>query len=155
MIATTGQGPSCPVDLARLTPRELQVAMAIGSGLSNRSAGRVLSMSPKTVECHVGRIYTKLDLSSRGHLVAAIGPILHPANDLSALAGLTAKELAVAAGAAGGLSNRQVARSMFVSPKTVEFYLSRVYAKLGIASRRQLPAVLGHMTDQVQAPVSV
>jgi DNA-binding NarL/FixJ family response regulator len=45
--------------------------------------------------------------------------------------------------AAGGLSNRQIAQALFVSPKTVESQLSRAYEKLGIRTRAELAAALG------------
>ena len=53
---------------------------------------------------------------------------------------LTASEQRVAELAATGLTNRQVASAAFMSPKTVEANLSRVYRKLGIRSRAELGA---------------
>lgn len=38
----------------------------------------------------------------------------------------------------GGSSNRNVAAQLFLSPRTVEYHLSKVYAKLGVASRSEL-----------------
>ncbi len=48
---------------------------------------------------------------------------------------LTAVEAQVAAHVAGGLTNRQVAERVHLSPKTVEVYLTRIYAKTGCRSR--------------------
>ncbi len=53
---------------------------------------------------------------------------------------LTATELRVAELAAAGLTNREVAKAAFISPKTVEANLARVYRKLGIRSRAELGA---------------
>ncbi|MEV7013077.1 AAA family ATPase [Streptosporangium sp. NPDC051022] len=57
--------------------------------------------------------------------------------------GLTPQEYAVARLAADGLTNRQVARELVLSVKTVEYHLGHVFTKLGIASRvhlaRRLP----------------
>ena len=53
---------------------------------------------------------------------------------------LTASEHRIAELAAAGLTNRQVAEAAFVSPKTVEANLARVYRKLGIRSRAELGA---------------
>ena len=39
---------------------------------------------------------------------------------------------------AQGLSNKEVASALFVSPKAVEVSLSRIYAKLGVRSRTEL-----------------
>jgi DNA-binding CsgD family transcriptional regulator len=55
---------------------------------------------------------------------------------------LTPTELRVAELAATGAQNKQIARELFVSVKTVEANLSRVYAKLGVRSRVELPARL-------------
>lgn len=53
---------------------------------------------------------------------------------------LTPSEERVASLAAEGLTNREVAASLFVSPKTVEASLARAYRKLGIRSRAELGA---------------
>jgi class 3 adenylate cyclase/ATP/maltotriose-dependent transcriptional regulator MalT len=53
---------------------------------------------------------------------------------------LTATELRVAELAAAGLTNREVASRAFMSPKTVEANLARIYRKLGIRSRAELGA---------------
>jgi ATP/maltotriose-dependent transcriptional regulator MalT len=51
---------------------------------------------------------------------------------------LTPTELQVAEQAAAGMTNREIAGALFISPKTVEANLARVYRKLGISSRAQL-----------------
>ncbi|RCW45962.1 regulatory LuxR family protein [Halopolyspora algeriensis] len=53
---------------------------------------------------------------------------------------LTAQEQAVAELVAAGMSNKQAAVELFVSVKTVQFHLTRIYAKLGIGSRGELAA---------------
>ena len=54
------------------------------------------------------------------------------------IAGLTPSEHRVAELAAKGMTNRDVAAALFISPKTVEANLSRIYRKLGIHSRAEL-----------------
>lgn len=56
----------------------------------------------------------------------------------SATAMLTPSERRVAELAASGMTNRDVAAALFISPKTVEANLARVYHKLGIRSRAEL-----------------
>jgi len=56
---------------------------------------------------------------------------------------LTDSERRVAGLAATGLTNREVAAQLFMSPKTVGANLARAYRKLGISSRAQLGARLG------------
>jgi DNA-binding CsgD family transcriptional regulator len=55
---------------------------------------------------------------------------------------LTPTELRVAGLAAQGLTNRRIAETLFVSAKTVEANLARVYLKLGIRSRAELGAAM-------------
>ena len=51
---------------------------------------------------------------------------------------LTPQELQIARLVAEGKTNRDVAAALFITPKTVEFHLTRVYRKLGIHSRSEL-----------------
>src|SRR5204862_4530797 len=53
-------------------------------------------------------------------------------------AALTTSELTVARLVADGLTNREVAERLFVSPHTVNSHLRHVFAKLGIKSRVEL-----------------
>ncbi len=55
---------------------------------------------------------------------------------------LTPSERRVAELAATGMTNRQVAQSLFLTVKTIETHLAAAYDKLGIRSRQQLPTAL-------------
>jgi DNA-binding CsgD family transcriptional regulator len=55
-----------------LTPQELQVALMVASGATNREAGSRLFLSAKTIEAHLGRIYRKLGVRSRTELAALV-----------------------------------------------------------------------------------
>jgi DNA-binding NarL/FixJ family response regulator len=64
---------------------------------------------------------------------------------------LTPTERRVAELAASGLTNREVASKAFMSPKTVQANLARVYRKLGISSRAELGARMSEERGQVAA----
>lgn len=54
---------------------------------------------------------------------------------------LTPQETTVAELVARGMSNREVAAELFVTTKTVQYHLTRIYSKLGIRSRSELAAL--------------
>ncbi|MFF7133750.1 AAA family ATPase [Streptomyces sp. NPDC008196] len=65
-----GEAKRPQVDI--LTAQELQVARAVGEGLSNVEAAAALFMSRKTVEAHLTRIYRKLGIRSRSDLARCL-----------------------------------------------------------------------------------
>jgi DNA-binding NarL/FixJ family response regulator len=56
---------------------------------------------------------------------------------------LSSREIEVAALAAAGMANREIAARLSVSVRTVENHLQRVYDKLGVARRADLTQALG------------
>ena len=67
---------------------------------------------------------------------------------------LSAQEIRVAMAVAEGATNKQVAAGLFLSPKTIDFHLGRVYRKLGIHSRTELTALVakGALGDPPDRP---
>lgn len=62
---------------------------------------------------------------------------------------LTAQEAKVAHRAVEGLTSRDIAAQLHVAPRTIETHLERIYAKLGVHSRRELRRRLeSHPRDQ-------
>lgn len=72
-----------PSARGELTPQELQVALVVADGVTNREAAARLFLSPKTIEVHLSRAYRKLGVRTRTELSRRIA--LHRAPD-SALA---------------------------------------------------------------------
>jgi DNA-binding CsgD family transcriptional regulator len=61
-----------PAARDELTPQEVQIAMVVAEGKTNREVGVQLFLSPKTVEWHLGNIYRKLGVRSRAQLGRAL-----------------------------------------------------------------------------------
>jgi DNA-binding CsgD family transcriptional regulator len=57
-----------PYAAEELTAQELQVALVVAGGATNREAAAQLFVSPKTIEAHLGSIYRKLGVRSRTEL---------------------------------------------------------------------------------------
>ena len=52
-----------------LTAQELQVALQVAEGKTDREVGAALFVSPTTVEFHLARVYRKHDVSTRAELI--------------------------------------------------------------------------------------
>jgi DNA-binding CsgD family transcriptional regulator len=70
---------------------------------------------------------------------------------LSGLEALTASERRIAELAARGLTNREIAQTLFITNRTVEGHLTNVFSKLDVESRTRLPAALATPTRAVRA----
>jgi DNA-binding NarL/FixJ family response regulator len=67
---------------------------------------------------------------------------------------LSAREREVAVLVAAGKRNRDVAAALFVSEKTVESHLARIYDKLGVRSRAALAAIVAAEAERSPAPAT-
>ncbi len=67
-LARNGSSPSLQI----LTPQELQVALTVAGGATNREAAAALFLSTKTVEFHLSNTYRKLGVRSRAELVRRV-----------------------------------------------------------------------------------
>jgi DNA-binding CsgD family transcriptional regulator/tetratricopeptide (TPR) repeat protein len=67
-----------PSTITQLTPQELQIARLVASGNSNKDVATQLFLSPRTVEYHLAKVFTKLGISSRADLIRQ-SAVLEPA----------------------------------------------------------------------------
>jgi DNA-binding CsgD family transcriptional regulator len=74
--------------------------------------------------------------------------------DPSTLDELTPQELTVARLVATGLTNREVAQRLFLSPKTIETHLAHVFRKTGVRTRAELAHRFRDSPDSIAVPAS-
>jgi DNA-binding CsgD family transcriptional regulator len=55
-----------------LTPQELQVSLLLAEGKTTREVAAALFLSPKTIEYHLRKVYTKLGIRSRAELAGRL-----------------------------------------------------------------------------------
>jgi DNA-binding CsgD family transcriptional regulator len=79
-LATAAPGPAqASGPLAALTAREREIAELAATGRTSREIAAQLSLSPRTVDTHLSRIYRKLGLSSRAALASLVTGAAAPA----------------------------------------------------------------------------
>lgn len=106
---------------------------ALASAAAEAGAGRLRDRTAATLR----------DLGERPAVARTRGP----QRDLDVL---SRREREVADLVTAGRANKEVADALFLSAKTVENTLSRIYAKLGVASRTELAALLAQRDADTQ-----
>jgi DNA-binding CsgD family transcriptional regulator len=77
------------------------------------------------------------ELAAAGEPTRVARPIVRNRNTL------TSQESVIARRAAAGQTNVEIGEALFLSPRTVEWHMRKIFAKLGILSRRELPGAIG------------
>ena len=128
-------------------------SLALASALEDLGAARVESGSPEeaieplgralTVYARCGAAWDAGRVRSRLRAQGVRRRLVTPEREETGWAAMTDSELTVARLVAQGLTNREVAEQLFVSPHTVSSHLRRVFAKLDINSRVELTRLAG------------
>ena len=132
------------VDWARKSPGRLELALSLVElGTAERRANRKITARDLLQEgmalAHSCGAHALQDRALQELLSAGARPRRPPASDRDTL---SPSELRIAGLASAGQTNRQIAQHLFITQKTVEGHLARVFRKLQIDSRAQLPAAL-------------
>jgi DNA-binding NarL/FixJ family response regulator len=141
-----------------LTARENTLLDLVANGLTNRQIARRLQISEKTVKNHLSAILPKIGATARTQAaVYAIGraPLAEPEpppqqqerarepereqkdERQHERRDLTPREWSVLDLVSHGLTNRQIARKLQISEKTVKNHLSAIFPKIGATHRTQ------------------
>jgi DNA-binding CsgD family transcriptional regulator len=74
-VTKAADPPPADATLTLLSSREREIAYFVSSGLTNQQIARRLSISPKTVETHMARVFGKLGVSSRTQVAHLVGRV--------------------------------------------------------------------------------
>jgi DNA-binding CsgD family transcriptional regulator len=134
------------VDLLERTPRPLDLAAALedlGVALTATDRDAAIDILGRTLALYteLGATWDARRVRSRLRGLGVRRRLVTAEPETSGWAAMTAAELGVARLVAEGLTNREVADRLFVSPHTVNSHLRHVFAKLGINSRVELARI--------------
>jgi DNA-binding CsgD family transcriptional regulator len=124
-------------------PRLSYISALIALGAALRRANqRAAAREPLMEAMKLGRRAGATALALQAEAELAITGVRRRAESLWGPEALTPSERRVAELAIEGLTTREMAESLFVTPKTVEFHLRHIYQKLGVNSRDKLSGAL-------------
>ncbi|NUP78396.1 MAG: hypothetical protein HOV96_12715, partial [Nonomuraea sp.] len=122
---------------------EARIRLAYGTFLRRRGRRAAAAEQLESAQLTLSRLGALPYLEQCDLELAASGRAVLRPQDTARL-GLTPQEHTVAVLISRGLTNRQAARKLVLSVKTVEYHLSHIYTKLGITSRT---ALIGRLSD--------
>ncbi|MGW2520677.1 helix-turn-helix transcriptional regulator [Streptomyces sp. NPDC001617] len=159
MAVTRDDDPSAAAELFSTAAESFAAGgLALAECRARLLLGRALTAAQRLDDAvtAVGRAKQIADAHGAGHLstlavnaqrqIGARRP--RSASDTPPYGALSEQEHRVSRLVADGLSNRDIASSLFVSVKTVEAHLTRIFRKLGVSSRS---ALIGALADQPTA----
>ena len=132
------------VDVLAASPARLEHARALADlGVALRHRRRIVeAREPLRRALDLATRCDATPLAERARTELLIAGARPRRPQLSGVDALTTNERRVAALAADGRSNREIAQALYVSHKTVEKHLTAAYRKLGVGAREDLPGAL-------------
>jgi DNA-binding NarL/FixJ family response regulator len=137
-----------PASLQTLAARVLAAADVYRALCEDRPYRAALDPKAAAVELRREAAQGRLDPQAAEAVLAAAGHRARPAR--APLADLSARELEVLRLLVRGLSNREMGKRLFISPKTVGHHVQHIYGKLDISTRAgaALYAAQNNLLDQ-------
>jgi DNA-binding CsgD family transcriptional regulator len=150
MVAAVERLTASPARLSQLRG-ELCVGSALLRAGDDTGARKYLR---RAVDLATRCGHRTLRSAATGLLTAAGGRMHRPSG--GAPGPLTAAERRVAEHASAGATNREISQELFISVRTVETHLSKVYRKLGVSSRAEITGALRKIvrSERVMGPVN-
>lgn len=137
--------PGCPVVVLANVPSEPEGYLALQAGASGYSTTLDTPEHLKSIALVVenGGIWVGRDLKRR--LLAAFQPLMaEDADPSDSLESLSPRQREVAVAVAKGASNKEVARELAITERTVKAHLSSIFEHLGVRDRVQLALLLNN-----------
>jgi len=149
-----GESLAEAVSLLETTPARYELALALADlgALLRRSGRRADARVPLRRALDLAQRTGAAPLAERARRELLAAGARPRRTALTGPDALTSAERRVAALAADGLSNRQIAQHLFITQPTVETHLRHAFQKLGIASRADLPA---HLAGEPPVPAGL
>jgi DNA-binding NarL/FixJ family response regulator len=110
-----------------------------GSGL--RAVCELRVARADMAQCGARRIEQEAGRELRALGAAAPAPVARRPGDIDTTR-LSRRELEIATRVAAGESNPAIARALYLSPKTIEGHMRRIFGKLNVSSRAQVAATM-------------
>ena len=121
--------------MSTLTARELQVLDLTGRGLNSTQSAAELGLSELTIRKHRSSIMRKLGLHSTASLLAVAGDAIKPADQPEpplAWHNLSPREAEIIRHVVTGLTSKEIAPLLGISPLTVQKHRERARQTLGV-----------------------
>jgi two-component system, NarL family, nitrate/nitrite response regulator NarL len=152
VAALRASRPDVSVVVLTLVPDADEAVRALGSGARGYCHALAAPEMLRQVALVVsnGGLWLGPDLMARASVAVsrAVTPGLRPALDV--FEALTPRERAVALQVAEGSANKEIARRLNITPRTVKAHLSAIFDKLGVRDRLQLVLALRRSPDPKQ-----